>query len=197
MTNYFEVLFIGLVLSADSFSAAVAMGTKPHSRIDGVKFAFASGGAEALVAFLGAIAGTHVVAKFDSIDHWISFVLLVAVALHMGYEGFQEYRNLKQKAALKGENEAVKEELKSFHSLLRILIVSFATSLDAFAVGVSLGAANKSLGLYIVSIGAWAFISTLIGLKIAKTISAKAGPVFSLVGSMVLVALAFKFLLSH
>src|SRR5690606_6838326 len=126
MFNLLEVLIVGLVLCADSFSAALAMGTRPHKFTDTLKFAFSSGGAEALVSFVGALAGAKVIAEFDSIDHWISFVLLIAVAVHMAQEGIQELKNR--------HNE--NQETKPFHSYLKVLIVSFATSLDALAVGV-------------------------------------------------------------
>ena len=54
----FEVLIVGLILSADSFSAAVAMGLRPFSKKDAIKFAASSGIAEALFALIGAMAGS-------------------------------------------------------------------------------------------------------------------------------------------
>ena len=135
MSNYLEIIIVGLVLCADSFSAALAMGARPHRFIDSLKFAFSSGGAEALVAYIGAIAGAKIISDFDSIDHWVAFVLLLAVALHMAYEGIQELRN-------RADDQV---EVKKFHGILKILIVSFATSLDALAVGVSLGVSGKPL----------------------------------------------------
>lgn len=185
MVNIFEVIIIGLVLCADSFSASLAMGARPHKLSDTLKFAFSSGGAEALVSFLGAIAGAKVIAEFDSIDHWISFFLLTTVALHMAYEGVMEFKDKR------GEEEKPRE----FHSFVKVLVVSFATSLDAFAVGVSLGVSEKPLGPYIASIGLWAFFSTIIGMNIAKVASKKIGPVFSLIGSCVLLILGIKFLI--
>lgn len=181
-----EVLIVGLVLSADSFSAALAMGSRPHKLSDTLRFAFLSGGAEALVSFLGALAGAKIIAEFDSIDHWISFFLLAAVAIHLAYEGID---------ALKNKN-IEKAEPKEFHSFFKILIVSLATSLDAFAVGVSLGVAGKPLVPYIISIGLWALFSTIIGMNIAKIASKKVGPFFNLIGSLVLFTLAFKFLIA-
>ncbi len=180
-----EVLVVGLVLSADSFSAALALGSRSHNFKDSLKFAFSSGGAEALVTFLGAMAGAQIVARFDSIDHWISFVLLASVSAHMAFEGYSELTTKDD------ENQSSKE----FHSFFKILIVSFATSLDAFAVGVSLGAANKPLAPFVVSIGLWAFFSTILGMQLAKVASEKMGPIFNLIGSIVLLTLAFKFLL--
>ena len=121
MSELFEILFIGLVLSVDSFSASLAMGARDHKFSDSLKFAISSGGAEALVSFLGAIAGSTIIAQFDFIDHWISFVILLLVSLHMAYEGINDFKN----------TEVVKTQ--KFHSFIKIIIVSFATSLDAFA----------------------------------------------------------------
>ncbi len=187
MSGLLEIIIVGLVLCADSFSAALAMGARPHKFTDTLKFAFSSGGAEALVAFLGAIAGTTIVARFDSIDHWVSFILLLGVALHMAYEGISE---------LKSKDDQTEERVpKKFHSLWKVILISFATSLDAFAVGVGLGVSGKPLTPYIASIGLWAFFSTIVGMGLAKIASRKLGPVFSLIGSVVLLILAFKFLI--
>ena len=183
MTNILEVLLVGLVLCADSFSAALAMGARTHKFSDSLKFAFTSGGAEALVSFCGAIAGAKIISEFDSIDHWVSFLLLVTVALHMSYENFNDFK----------KNQTNKS--RKFHGLTKIIIVSFATSLDAFAVGMSLGVSEKNLAPYIASIGLWTFFSTIIGMSMAKIASQKIGSLFSLLGSIVLLTLAFKFLI--
>ena len=158
------------------------MGFRPHTRRDVLKFAFSSGGAEAFVAFLGAILGSQVIAQFDSIDHWVSFVLIMAVALHMVWEAIEE---------LRGKEE---EEVKKFHSFYKVLLVSFATSLDAFAVGVSLGTTGKPLIPYISSIGIWAFLSTIIGMALARKVSEKFGAYFSFFGAAVLIYLAIDLL---
>ncbi len=187
MPLFFEILLVGLVLSADSFSAALAMGFKPHTKKDVLKFAVSSGSAEAIVAFLGAVLGSTIIAQFDSIDHWISFFLITAVALHMIWEGIEEIRGNKD------EEEGEKSE-KQFHSFTKVLIVSFATSLDAFAVGVSLGTTGKPLLPFIGSIGIWAFISTVVGMALARKVSEKFGAYFAFLGAGVLIFLAFDLL---
>lgn len=189
-SNIFQILIIGAVLSADSFSAALAMGFRKHTIKDSLKFALSSGGAEAIVAFLGAIAGNVIVKKFDQYDHWISFLLLLGVALHMIYEGICEFMD-KDKDK---DKEEAKEE-KKFHSFIKVLIVSFATSLDAFAVGVTLGVSENVLWPYIVSIGSWAFATTLLGMYIARRASKKIGPIFNLIGGIILGAMGVMFLI--
>lgn len=180
---YLEIIIVGLVLSADSFSAAVAMGLRPFSKKDAFKFAFSSGGAEALVTLIGAMAGLHLISKIESFDHWIAFTLLMGVALHMAYEGFCDLMS-----------REVKAEKLDFHSFTKVLIVSFATSLDAFGVGIGLGVAEKPITPYVFSIGIWAFISTIAGLYLAKKLSKKSGPIVTLIGSIILGIMAFQML---
>lgn len=183
MSLFYEVLLVGLILSADSFSAAVAMGLRPFSRKDALKFAASSGAAEALVALIGAMAGSHVIAQFEAIDHWIAFTLLGLVALHMAYEGIHDLLS-----------KTVKEEKLDFHSFAKVLLVSFATSLDAFGYGIGLGISGKPILPYIISIGIWAFATTIIGLHLARKLSKKFGPIINLLGSIVLGIMAFQML---
>jgi putative Mn2+ efflux pump MntP len=188
MSLSYEIITIGLILSVDSFSAAVAMGLRPFTRKDVIKFALSSGIAEAGVALIGSLAGSYIISRFSAIDHWIAFTLLGAVALHMGYEGVIHLVN-------KNKDEEKKGEAKTdFHSFGKIILVSLATSLDAFGVGIGLGIANKPIIPFIISIGAWAFISTIVGMYLARKLSAKFGPVMNLVGAVVLGFMAFQML---
>lgn len=186
MSLSYEIFTIGLVLSADSFSAAVAMGLRPFTKKDAIKFALTSGGAEGLVALLGAMTGSFIISKFAAIDHWIAFFLLGAVAVHMAYEGISDLFD-KNKS-----NQSVKKT--DFHSFTKILIVSLATSLDAFGVGIGLGISHKPIVPFIISIGLWAFISTLTGLYLAKKLSQKFGPLINLFGAIILLIMAFQML---
>ncbi|MBP9681229.1 MAG: manganese efflux pump [Bacteriovorax sp.] len=183
MLSIYEIIIVGLVLSADSFSAAVAMGHRPFTKKDAYQFALTSGGAEALMTLVGALAGSMVISRFAAIDHWVGFVLLGGVALHMGYEGVVDL--------MSGE---VKEEKCEFHSVKKVLLVSFATSLDAFGVGIGLGISKKPILPYIASIGFWAFATTIIGLYLAKKLSQKFGPIMNIFGALVLGVLAFQIL---
>ena len=101
----------------------------------------------------------------------------------MGFEAFQELFSKEKK-----------EEKTEFHSFTKILIVSFATSLDAFGVGIGLGVSDKPILPFIISIGFWAFTATIVGLYLAKIISKKFGPAVLLFGATVLLVMAFQML---
>ncbi len=181
--SLYEIIAVGLILSIDSFSAAVAMGLRPFSKKDAFKFALSSGGAEAFVTMIGAMAGLHLISKIESFDHWIAFGLLMAVALHMAYEGICDLIS-----------KETKTEKLDFHSFAKVLVVSFATSLDAFGVGIGFGVAKKPIIPYILSIGIFAFISTIAGLYLAKKLSKKFGPIVTLFGATILGIMAFQML---
>ncbi|WP_131782865.1 manganese efflux pump MntP family protein [Legionella gresilensis] len=178
--NLLEPIVWGLVLSADSFSAAVALGFRPHKFSDSLKFACSSGGAEVVAVIIGAMAGRKILAQFSSISQWIAFLLLFAVAAHMFYEGIKELKV-----------ERTEQDLK-FHSFIKILIVSIATSIDALAVGVSLAISTKPLLPYLISIGVWAFISTIVGMAIAKQVPQRLSAIFNIIGACILLILAFQ-----
>lgn len=183
MPLLFEVLIFGLILSADSFSAAVAMGSRKFSNKDLLKFAFASGGAEGVSTLAGFFAGSTIIAQIAAYDHWVAFTLLAGVALHMAYEGIQGLRS-----------KETKEDSHKFHSFTKILIVAFATSLDAFGVGIGLGVANRNIWPFVISISLWAFVSTAIGLHLGKTFSKKLGPIFTIFAALLLGYLSIEML---
>jgi manganese efflux pump family protein len=54
--------------------------------------------------------------------------------------------------------------------------------------------AHKPILPYFISIGIWAFVATIAGLYLARKLSKKFGPIMTMIGSLVLVALAFQML---
>ncbi len=187
MTHLLEAILFGFVLSLDSFSAALALGFRKHQLKDSLLFAFLSGSSEAFVTYIGVILGSKIILQYDLIDHWIIFFLLTSVSLHMGYEGIKAGK-------LKDYDE---EKKQSFYSPMKLLVVSFATSLDAFAIGLSLGIGQKPLGVFISAIGICAFIATILGMMIAKRASSRWGQIFSLFGCVILFSMAIHTLLTH
>lgn len=183
MLQLLEILSLGLILSADSFSAAIAMGSRKFTTNDLLKFAFASAGAEALSTLVGFFTGSKVMSLISLYDRWIAFGLMLAVALHMVGEGVE---------GLRGNID--EGDAENFHSFAKILIVSFATSMDAFGVGIGLGVAHKPIWAFIGSIAFWAFATTVLGLYLGRTFSKKLGPIFTLAAAVVLGYLAIRML---
>jgi putative Mn2+ efflux pump MntP len=179
---WFEIVLFSLVLSIDSFSAAFALGFRRFSIKRAFAFALSSAVAEGLATAIGFALGKFARNLIVDYDHWVAFVLLVLVGIHMCHEAYQNHKS-----------DQPIEEAQS-HGFGKILFVSTATSIDSMGVGVSLGLTSKPILTYSIAIGAGAFIATYLGLFFAKRISAGIGSRLEIMGGIVLILLGFKML---
>jgi putative Mn2+ efflux pump MntP len=178
-----ELFLFTIILSIDSFSAAVALGFRHFSLKRAFFFAFSSGFAEGMATAIGFFLGHIAKDLVTEYDHWIAFSLLFLVGSHMCYEAYVEMNSKK----------VVTDEIK-VHGAFKILFISSITSIDSLGVGVSLGLVNKPILLYSFAIGIGAFASTYLGLFLAKRISHKFGGRVELFGGVVLILIGIKML---
>jgi putative Mn2+ efflux pump MntP len=178
-----EVVLFALVLSIDSFSAAIALGFRHFSPRRALFFALSSGFSEGLATAIGFFLGHISRNLITQYDHWVAFILLVLVGGHMCYQAYLEMKSPK----------AVEDEMK-VHGLLKILFVSSITSIDSLGVGVSLGLLEKPIVIYSLFIGIGAFLSTYLGLFLAKRISNRFGGEVEFMGGVVLIVLGIQML---
>ena len=80
-----DILLLAVVLSVDSFSAAFAMGFRRFSAARALSFALSSAFAEGAATALGFLLGRIAKDLITSYDHWVAFVLLVAVGTVIGH----------------------------------------------------------------------------------------------------------------
>jgi putative Mn2+ efflux pump MntP len=178
-----ELLLFTLVLSIDSFSAAMALGFRYFSPRRALFFALSSGFSEGLAIAIGFLLGHIAQNLITQYDHWIAFILLLIVGSHMCYHSYLEVKSPKTS----------EKELK-IHGLLKILFVSSITSIDSLGVGISLGLVNKPIVIYSLFVGIGAFFATYLGLFLAKKISVRFGEKVEFIGGAVLIALGIKML---
>ncbi len=178
-----ELLLFTLVLSVDSFSAAIALGFRHFSPRRALFFALSSGFAEGLATALGFGLGKIARNLIVDYDHWVAFVLLAAVGIHMCRQAYLEIRDGK------AEEPGVK-----VHGAAKILFVSTVTSIDSMGVGVSLGLVSKPIVLYSLAIGIGAVLATYLGLFLARRLSMRFGGRVEFVAGIVLLLLGIRML---
>ena len=178
-----EILLFAVVLSVDSFSVAFAMGFRRFSAQRAFSFAFSSAFAEGAATALGFLLGSIAKDLITSYDHWVAFVLLVAVGGHMCWEAYHH-----------NPDDTTEAEDPRTHSFLKILLVSTVTSIDSLGVGITLGLAGKPIANYTIAIALAAFASTYLGLGLAKRMPAAFGSRLEIVGGAVLIALGLQML---
>ena len=87
------------------------------------------------------------------------------------------------------------EESDKF-SFKELTLLAIATSIDAFAVGVTYAVLKEEVLIPIIIIGVVAFIFTLIGIYLGKKIGDYFGDKFEILGGVVLILLGIRILLN-
>ncbi|HOX91967.1 MAG TPA: manganese efflux pump MntP family protein [Spirochaetales bacterium] len=184
-------ILAGFALAMDAFAVSVSSGIC----IAGLTFRYALRTAFAfgLFQFLMPLAGYAVGSSFASViqswDHWLAFALLFAVGAKMLYEALNK----------KAEESCSEEELKKKNVLkLRVLLVlAFATSIDALAVGVSYSLIDAPIWLAASIIGIITFVLCVLGCEFGKRLGSRFERIAEIAGGLVLIGIAINILVSH
>ena len=131
------------------------------------------------------------------VDHWIAFALLLFLGGKMIVDAIKEIR-----ASKKGNEET--EEVKNEDlSIKTLLVQSVATSIDAFAVGISLYATSNSEGgksdiwWTFLIIGVITFVCSILGSLFGKVIGNVVKKVAPIIGGLVLIGIGISIVVEH
>jgi putative Mn2+ efflux pump MntP len=178
--DLFLLLTLAFVLSMDSFSVAVAKGVSKFRILDGIKMAIAFSIAHFVMIIIGWLGGNTVNKFISGFDHWIAFVLLAIVGSRMIYDYFQPNDNVQNKL-----------------SLWTLLVLSVATSIDTFAIGISFAFLGGDICIAAGVIACVIFVLTLCGLFAGLYCGNFLGKKSEIVGGLVLIGIGVKTLVEH
>ncbi|MBN2343249.1 MAG: manganese efflux pump [Deltaproteobacteria bacterium] len=178
-----EVILVALALAVDAFTVGVAVGISHRQPRQIFRLSFHFGLFQALLPLLGAVLGAWMSHIIASVTHWVAFVMLSLVGGKMIYESRR-----------KDENEFyAKDPTRG----LTMVMLSVAVSIDALAVGFTLGLQDVSIFWVVSVIGVVAALATLVGMKVAGKIAAKVGHKLEPFAGVVLIALGVKAVIEH
>ncbi len=179
------ILPLALALSADCFAVAVSCSVSigSSSKAQVFRTAAAFGSFQALMPFLGWLAGSRVLRLISGYDHWLAFALLVFVGGRMLWESRQ--------------GQDCDGPRRDYNKVTTVIVLALATSLDALAVGFSLGFFEVGIGLSIAVIGAVAFSVTVCGFILGSRLGKLAGKRAEIAGGVILLAIGARILISH
>lgn len=178
--NLFEILLIGISLSMDAAAVSMTNGMV-FTKISKFKFlvtALAFGFFQALMPALGYFTGTLFAGFMEAYSGIVIFILLGFIGGKMVKDGLCDC----------GEGDCEKKEFT--YGLLALQAV--ATSIDAFAVGVSFVAAKTSIALALPIIGATTFIISLAALALGRRFGDKLGAKAEIFGGIILILIGIK-----
>jgi putative Mn2+ efflux pump MntP len=179
-----EILLIAMGLAMDAFAVCIGAGAQENQR--GGRAAFRLSFHFGLFQFLMTVAGwglgTSVEKLIRTYDHWVAFGLLAFVGIRM------------VRAGLETRNAVPSPNLSRGLSLISL---SIATSLDALAVGVSLGVLEVNIWPPSLVIGLVAAAFSLGGLKIGRRLGTKFGKRMETAGGVLLILIGLRILVAH
>ncbi len=163
----------------DAMAVSVARGAAAQEvrARDAVALAVVFGLTQALMPTLGWLIGSRFGSSFVLWEHWIAFVLLAGIGTKMLWDARK----------VRSEPEAVPEQP---FSLQVLLVLGVATSIDAFAAGVSLPLLGLPLWPSVAVIGVVTAVLSTVGLFIGVRFRSVLGRSLDVLGGLVMLGLA-------
>ncbi len=182
--NFIEILLIALSMAMDAFAVCLGAGAQEETLGPRPTFrlAFHFGLFQFLMPVVGWFAGTTIERYIVSFDHWVAFGLLAFVGGRMIRSGFDLHARQQNANPSRGWT---------------MVLLSIAVSIDALAVGLSLGLIGVTIWYPALVIGVVTGLMSWLGLRIGNRLRKKFGKVMEIVVGVVLVLLGVRILLTH
>ncbi len=178
------LVLLALALAVDAFAVAVGTtitlaGASPRQVF---RLSFHFGLFQAVMPVIGWFGGRSLGDLIDGWDHWLAFALLAIVGGRAIYHALT--------------TAGVQQRLRDPTRGRSLVMLSVATSLDALAVGVSLGLGSVSIWYPALIIGCVTGILTLAGMLLGGRLGAHFGQRIGVAGGLVLIGIGVKMLVA-
>lgn len=182
--EFVTILFISIGLAMDALAVSLGIGTAGQiSTLRGkIRLAAHFGIFQSGMTALGWLAGETVVRYVEAFDHWIAFALLAYVALNLIRSGLDK------------DGRAFDQDPSTGKVLV---ILSFATSIDAFAVGLSISFLKIPVLLSVIMIGIVALLLSAIGLFAGMRLGEAFGKRMEILGGLILLGIGIRVVITH
>jgi putative Mn2+ efflux pump MntP len=182
--NFLEILLIALSMAMDAFAVCLGAGTLRQTTGERSTFrlSFHFGLFQFLMPVVGWLAGTTIERYIADYDHWIAFGLLAFVGIRMLRSGFDPNDEQQQNDISRGWT---------------LVMLSVAVSIDALAIGLSLGLIGATIWYPAVVIGVVTGLVSWLGLQLGNKLSVKFGERMEIAGGIVLILIGIRILIAH
>ncbi len=181
--DFLEIFFIAIALSMDSFSISIARGFN-IKKIFSIQFLCVGlilGFFQIFTLLGGWLLGTQIEFFVSNFGPLLSFILLFIIGIKMIYESLDNSEN--------------NPYLNNHFSFKKLIFLGIATSIDAFAIGITFAVLKSSIIIPAIIIGLTSFILSEIGLIIGKKLGYLFEDKIEIIGGLILIILGIKILL--
>jgi len=176
------LISIGLAMDALAVSLGIGTAGQISTRRGKARLAVHFGIFQAGMTALGWLAGETIVKYVEGFDHWIAFGLLCYVGFNLIRSGFSKDRQAFEQDPSTGKI---------------LVLLSFATSIDAFAVGLTIALLNVSVVLSVAMIGFVAMLLSALGLFAGIRLGETFGKRMEIIGGLILLGIGIRVVITH
>ena len=182
--DFLTITLISIGLAMDAFAVSLGIGTAGQiSNLRGkIRLAAHFGIFQSGMTALGWVAGETIVQFVQGFDHWIALILLGYVGINLIRSGFKK------------DGKAFDQDPSTGKMLV---ILSFATSIDAFAVGLSIAFIKVPVLLAVIMIGIVALLLSAVGLFAGARLGATFGKRMEILGGLILLGIGIRVVITH
>jgi putative Mn2+ efflux pump MntP len=177
-------LLLSIGLAMDAFAVSLGIGTagEIHSFRGKMRLAAHFGIFQSGMTALGWLIGETVLNYIKDIDHWIALLLLGYVGVNLIRAGFEK------------DSHAFTQDPSTGKTLV---LLSFATSIDAFAVGLSIVFLKVPVLTAMLAIGIVTFLLSAIGLFAGARLGEIVGKRMETLGGLILIGIGIRVVMTH
>lgn len=181
-----SIALLSLAMATDAFAAAVGKGIALQQPrwSEALRTGGIFGAIETITPVIGWALGLTAANYIQAWDHWIAFILLGGLGLHMVYRG------LRAPSVRKGDK-------LTRHPFWLLALTGLATSIDAMAVGVGLAFINVDILPVAAAIGFTTFVAVTAGVMLGRALGSAAGQWAEICGGILLAGIGAAILVEH
>ena len=171
------IILIGISLSMDAFSLALAYGTLNLKNKDINTLSFIVGLYHYFMPLIGMFVGKKIISFLPISQNILIFIVLFLIGIEMIIESFKEGKEIKQL------------------NIFEMLMFGLAVSIDSFSLGLGLKTLYKNPYVVATIFSILSFLFTYWGLKLGKKINQKIGNISTIIGGIVLIIIGIIYLM--
>ncbi len=182
--SFIELFLLALSMAMDAFTVCLAAGALQETQgpRPAFRLSFHFGLFQFIMPVLGWLAGETIEPFIRDYDHWIAFGLLAFIGLRMIH------------SAWRGREQGTPADPSRGWTLV---LLSIAVSIDALAIGLSLGILGILVWYPALLIGLVTGALSLVGLNLGSRFGRRLGRPVEVIGGIVLIGIGLRIVISH
>ena len=179
-----EIIIIAVSLAMDAFAVCISAASTGMicDKRAVFRLSFHFGLFQFMMPVIGWFIGLNIFTFIAFIDHWLAFTLLAYVGIKMIQESRSEDENIQRSNPSKGMN---------------LVMLSIATSIDALAVGLSIGILDIEIWYPSFLIGVITAGLSLMGIQLGQKLGKRFGKRMEMIGGIMLIIIGSRILITH